>query len=267
MDVIPPYDMLALLLSAICHDLDHCGVSNSKLAEVQDPLAVRYKVSPLESNSVTLTFEVLQLEGCDVLSSLPAEAQTHIKNLLSDLIMATDITNTETVAFVQEEWKKNTENAAFDWGSDAARTALLRMCLLCADIGIVSEYFDIFIHWVRALFAEINVMLNGKLDLTNFYEGQLKFLGGYATKIFHSTCDARLLKGFEAFNERFNSNVVNMRAKNHLGAGIPRQGKRENIRQYVVGWVKEHSLEWSFEERDEAISNYKGALQRTLPHS
>ena len=117
-EFIPKYDMLALLLAAICHDLDHCGVSNTKLTELQDPLAVQYKISPLEANSVTIALEVLDTPGCDVLSSLPVDAQTSIRALLKDLIMATDITNTETVGFVQEEWKKNVETiGSFDWKS------------------------------------------------------------------------------------------------------------------------------------------------------
>jgi hypothetical protein len=263
-EFIPAYDMLALLLAAICHDLDHCGVSNAKLAELQDPLAVQYKTSPLESNSVSITLQVLDTPGCDVLSSLPVEAQRSIRALLKDLIMATDITNTDTVGFVQEEWKRNVEVNTFDWKSEQARAALLRMTLLCADIGIVSEYFDIFIHWVRALFAEINVMLNGSLDMTNFYEGQLKFLNGYAQRIFHATCNAHLLLGFETYTDRFNSNVVKMTAANHLGAGLPVEGKREEIRKLVLGWIKSHKLEWSFEERDRAISEYKGAALRIV---
>lgn len=45
---------------------------------------------------------------------------------------------------------------------ERARAALLRMTLLCADIGIVSEFFDIFIHWVRALFAGLVTVVQGR---------------------------------------------------------------------------------------------------------
>lgn len=263
-DFIPKYDMLALLLAAICHDLDHCGVSNAKLTECQDPLAVQYKISPLEANSVNIAFEVLDTPGCDVLSSLPDDVQTSIRMLLKDLIMATDITNNDTVGFVQEEWKSNVETGAFDWNSERSRAALLRMTLLCADIGIVSEFFDIFINWVRALFAEINVMSEGNLDLTKFYEGQLRFLNGYAKRIFHATRETQLLQGFDAYTDRFDSNVEKMSAANHLHTGVPLDGKRAEIRKLVIVWIKTHKLEWSFEERDRAISEYKGAALRIV---
>ncbi|CAF1657427.1 unnamed protein product [Didymodactylos carnosus] len=61
---LQPLDIFALLLAAINHDLDHCGISNAALINQGDPLAVKYqKVSPLEQHSIDRALEVLNDES------------------------------------------------------------------------------------------------------------------------------------------------------------------------------------------------------------
>ncbi len=61
---------LALVLSCLCHDLDHRAVSNGFLVSTNHPLAQLYSSSVMENHHLSQTIELLQLDGLDVLSLL-----------------------------------------------------------------------------------------------------------------------------------------------------------------------------------------------------
>lgn len=52
-------DVLALLVAALCHDMDHPGISNKQLVEQKSGLAAKYNNSSvLERHSIALALEV-----------------------------------------------------------------------------------------------------------------------------------------------------------------------------------------------------------------
>lgn len=52
-------DKLAVMIAAVCHDLDHPGVNNDFLAKSNDPLSIRYKSPILERHHLSMTMEIL----------------------------------------------------------------------------------------------------------------------------------------------------------------------------------------------------------------
>jgi len=180
----------------------------------KDPLALQFdNKSPLEQHSVRLTFEILAKDSCNLLVNLPAPEVGLVRALIEDVILSTDITDSTNVKKVHEEWAKHSPK--FRQNNSTHQCSLARMTLLCADIGIVQERFQTFVSWVHRLFEE-TLTIDAKLSVDNFYAGQLKFLDGYATPLFHTVSDASLLGGFKAVCDRFDENKARMKERNHI---------------------------------------------------
>jgi len=85
---LPPVEALALLVSAIVHDVDHPGVNNMFLVNSESPLAFSYNdTSVLENHHLTTAFKLLQrpeLQWTSVLSKTDAATMRKcmIKNIL-----------------------------------------------------------------------------------------------------------------------------------------------------------------------------------------
>uniref|UniRef100_A0A914E834 3',5'-cyclic-nucleotide phosphodiesterase n=1 Tax=Acrobeloides nanus TaxID=290746 RepID=A0A914E834_9BILA len=86
-------ERLSLLVSSICHDLDHPGTSNSFQIQYKTPLADLYnnEGSILEKHHFAQTISILKSKECDIFEELSKEDFQHVMNILQDTIMATDI--------------------------------------------------------------------------------------------------------------------------------------------------------------------------------
>ena len=64
-------EIFVLLLSALCHDIDHNGFSNSYQINASTQLALLYNdFSPLEMHHCAVAFHVLNKSDCNILNSL-----------------------------------------------------------------------------------------------------------------------------------------------------------------------------------------------------
>jgi hypothetical protein len=85
---LPPVEALALLVSAIVHDIDHPGVSNGFLVNSESPLAFAYNdTSVLENHHLMTAFSLLkrpELQWTSVLSksNFASLRKCMIKNIL-----------------------------------------------------------------------------------------------------------------------------------------------------------------------------------------
>jgi hypothetical protein len=80
---------LALMLSAICHDLEHEGVTNSYQVNSCSPLSRLYNdASVNENNHCAVGFELL--DGAGILDELDAGEKKTLRKLMVAAIMATD---------------------------------------------------------------------------------------------------------------------------------------------------------------------------------
>lgn len=191
-------DVLGMFTSAICHDMDHCGLNNAYLCDNEDPLACHYQhkstlgkscsflsvsfslpsvllssmtffffnpnfiffflpstiwccrsISITENHSIALARELLAHPSTNFLCNLSKEDFNTIDSIINDFILATDISDKTTVARVKTEWAEAAAN--YDQQNDTCRRVLLRSTLLCADIGVVIEPFEIFVRHLLSL--------------------------------------------------------------------------------------------------------------------
>lgn len=58
--MISPHEVLIMLVSAFCHDLDHPGYNNVYQVNARTELAIRYNdISPLENHHAAVAFDIL----------------------------------------------------------------------------------------------------------------------------------------------------------------------------------------------------------------
>lgn len=74
-NIFEPLEILALIVSAISHDLDHDGYNNSFQINAGTHLAMIYNdYSPLEMYHCAVGFHILNKPECNILSSLDKES-------------------------------------------------------------------------------------------------------------------------------------------------------------------------------------------------
>ena len=83
---------LSLLISAICHDIDHPGVSNQFLINTSAPLAICYNDnSVLENHHAATTFTILSDPANNLLALLTLEQRREARQLICKTILSTDM--------------------------------------------------------------------------------------------------------------------------------------------------------------------------------
>ena len=87
--VLRDTDALALLLGALCHDLEHPGRTNGFLIRTRHELALRYlDASPLEHHHASVGLTLIEQTG--VLAHLPPDERGEVMRTFVAAILATD---------------------------------------------------------------------------------------------------------------------------------------------------------------------------------
>ena len=64
-------EVLTLLISALCHDLEHPGLNNNYQKNAMTDLALRYNdASPLENHHCAVAWTILRTPGCEMFQFL-----------------------------------------------------------------------------------------------------------------------------------------------------------------------------------------------------
>jgi hypothetical protein len=105
-----PLSHLALLFSALVHDVEHQGVPNRQLVLESDNLALLYNdQSVAEQRSLAIAFAELRKECyhnlCNVLFD-DVEDYRRFRKTVIDLVLATDIASPERTQVVKSKWKE-----------------------------------------------------------------------------------------------------------------------------------------------------------------
>lgn len=139
---LEPLEIMASLLGAVCHDLDHPGVNQPFLIATSNHLAALY-----ENTSVLENHHWRSAIGC-LLESGVAEQITSIRpeleKQISSLILATDITRQqEFIGTFKDFLNNNTLNMR----KADHRHFILQIALKCADISNPCRPWDISKKW------------------------------------------------------------------------------------------------------------------------
>lgn len=85
-------EILILIVSCICHDLDHPGFNNIYQINAQTELALRYNdISPLENHHCSVAFRILKIADCNIFMSLDPISYRIVREGIIRCILATDM--------------------------------------------------------------------------------------------------------------------------------------------------------------------------------
>jgi hypothetical protein len=126
-------DVFALLITAMCHDLEHDGVTNAFLVNTESPLARLYNdASPNENHHAAVCFRLLDAHG--LLRGLRRADALLFRKLALAAILATDMAcHKELIVRVSASLADATEHAAAAT-KEAARVTMVAFILHCADL-------------------------------------------------------------------------------------------------------------------------------------
>jgi hypothetical protein len=191
--VAEPLTQFGILLSALLHDVDHSGVSNTQLVQEKARLAALYhNKSVAEQNSVDLAWSILMsAEYKDLQNAIYCDSSefTRFRGIVVNSIMATDLFDEELIADRKKRWLEafNPEHRDVSLSEEEQlnlkATILMEHVMQAADISHTMQHFHSYRGWSERLFIErMTGFESGRLaedPSKTWYEGEIKFFDQY----------------------------------------------------------------------------------------
>mmetsp|Transcript_4563 Transcript_4563/g.8962 ORF Transcript_4563/g.8962 Transcript_4563/m.8962 type:complete len:537 (-) Transcript_4563:42-1652(-) len=148
-------DILALLVAAMMHDVDHDGVSNDFHKQSLTNKALRHNNrSVLENHHLSSVFtEMTRNPSIDVLGTLNKEVAKSMRETLINLVLGTDMTH--HFVNLKEFSALAVENEPQDWVmKEGHKERLMWMVLHTSDISAQARPSPLFKKWSDRCYAE-----------------------------------------------------------------------------------------------------------------
>ncbi|XP_061635593.1 high affinity cGMP-specific 3',5'-cyclic phosphodiesterase 9A-like isoform X1 [Phyllopteryx taeniolatus] len=143
-------DLLIMLTSALCHDLDHPGYNNVYQINAQTDLALRYNdISPLENHHCAVAFGILAKEESNILKHLTTEQYKHMRAGIIKCILATDMARHNEILN-----KFKTIQPVFDFRNKDHKEVLMKIMLKVSDISNEARPMAVAEPWLDCLLQE-----------------------------------------------------------------------------------------------------------------
>ena len=146
------FEIFALLVSALCHDANHDGFSNTYNVKAQTPLGILFKnQSVMETHHCSVSIGIITKEECNIFSSLSENDVQRMWQVFIDLILSTDMAK----HFQYIDMSSDLHNAGRDWHeSQQDRVLIMQLIIKIADISNVARKFEIADQWCAILCEE-----------------------------------------------------------------------------------------------------------------
>ncbi|XP_065886892.1 dual specificity calcium/calmodulin-dependent 3',5'-cyclic nucleotide phosphodiesterase 1A-like [Dysidea avara] len=153
MDWMTSLELLAILIAAAIHDVEHTGTTNSFHMLSNSELALLYNdKSVLENHHLHTAFKLMQDKDLNVLKSLKQEDYRLVRGLIIDMVLATDM----SCHFEQIKTMKNLLSSpeAYSTLDKTEKSKVLSLILHCADISHPAKSWDLHSKWTPLLMEE-----------------------------------------------------------------------------------------------------------------
>ncbi|KAG8247469.1 cGMP-dependent 3',5'-cyclic phosphodiesterase [Homalodisca vitripennis] len=149
---LTPLEGLALLVSAMCHDIDHRGTTNQFQVHSGNSLARLYSSegSVMERHHVSQTMCILNTEGCNIVAHLDEAVFKQFIDLISQMILATDM----VVHFKMLKEEKQMAVSGFDENNERHRELLRSLIISCADISDQTKDWAMCVRVAKLIYNE-----------------------------------------------------------------------------------------------------------------
>jgi len=199
-----PLTQFAAVFSALIHDVDHPGVPNTTLVSEKAPVALMYEnKSVAEQNSIDLAWDLFMDPVYEDLRRVLYTNKTEFlrfRQLVTNLVMATDIMDKELGAFRKARWNKAFEDVSESCvpsneptlaagrkevqdNTNRKATIVLEHLIQASDVSHTMQHWHIYIKWNERLFHEMyRAYKDGRAPRDpslNWYKGEIGFFDFY----------------------------------------------------------------------------------------
>jgi hypothetical protein len=185
-----PLAVLAIEFSALIHDADHRGVSNTQLIKEEEKMGDLYKnKSVAEQNSLDIAWDLLMSEPFDELRSCLFANQAELlrfRQVLVNVVLATDIFDKELNGLRKQRWNKafsDVESLNKGMHSDLKATIVIEHIIQASDVAHTMQHWHVYRKWNERLFKEMySAFCAGRMGMdpsTFWYKGELGFFDNY----------------------------------------------------------------------------------------
>lgn len=144
------YDVLTLMLSALCHDLDHPGYNNTYQVNARTDLALTYNdISPLENHHCSVAFDILKNPHVNILAQLDNDTYRRVREGMIKCILATDMAKHNDILKTFR-----TMIPSFDITAKDQKERLMEILIKVADISNEMRPLSVATPWLDCLLAE-----------------------------------------------------------------------------------------------------------------
>ncbi|CAG9313379.1 unnamed protein product [Blepharisma stoltei] len=151
-ELFSEYDMLAVILAALGHDVGHPGLTNRFLIVNKDDLANMYNdYSVLEMMHCSTTFQLLKGQDANILASLDTEHYTSVRKLIIEMILATDMSKHWDLL---AQFKAKALKPPNQFETVDQRIDILKMSIKAADVGHAAKSIDLHHKWSKLVIEE-----------------------------------------------------------------------------------------------------------------
>eukprot|EP00049_Salpingoeca_infusionum_P017470 m.353088 g.353088 ORF g.353088 m.353088 type:complete len:607 (-) comp16680_c0_seq1:195-2015(-) len=131
-------EKLGLLVAALSHDLDHRGTNNAFEKKYETALGDLYSTSTLEHHHFDRAVTILNTEGHNILSELPAKQYDYLVNFIENAILATDLTSHFRD---RKQYQTLVESNTFSFDNKEHMELLRSIVMTASDLGAVTKPF------------------------------------------------------------------------------------------------------------------------------
>ena len=168
-----PVEIYALLIGAICHDLDHPGNNNGfEVAARTERAQIYADDTVLERHHTACALQLLDEHEYEILGCMSADEVDVFRKTMITCIMATDMAQHFQEVEYLHEWSAC---AADPFDKHTERAKLAGVILHCADIGAQTQKNELAIKWSDAVLTEFRSQAQREkilgITLTPFMQG------------------------------------------------------------------------------------------------
>jgi hypothetical protein len=186
-----PIILLGIIFSAVIHDADHRGVSNTQMMKEETSMAQLYEYKSIaEQNSLDIAWNILMSEDYRELRQCLFQTEDELKRfrqVLVNFVLATDIFDKDLNDLRKQRWEKAFSKDSLSDSSKHARDIramiVMEHVIQASDVSHTMQHWNIYRKWNCKLFKEMYYAYKaGRMgaDPSEFwYTGELGFFDNY----------------------------------------------------------------------------------------
>lgn len=153
-------EILAAIIAAAVHDVDHPGVNNNFLVNSSSEMALLYNdESVLENHHLAVAFQLMQAENCDILESFSKAERQQFRKMVIEMVLATDnakhmniLGSLKTMVETKKLSDAGLQPAQLE--SFSEKMHVLKCLVHCADLSNPTRPLPMYETWVDRLMEE-----------------------------------------------------------------------------------------------------------------